>query len=89
MRDAIEPVSNLFSGSNGASLSDEHKKRRLKSILRIVMVLKGTTADTPDHWGETPHQRFDGRVFAMVDEARKQLPVRRVSFSLATGNIVQ
>ena len=76
--DAIQPVADHFSRHDGCSLADKDEEGRLESVLDILMVVEHPSAYIPDHGAMPPHERFEGRCFTAVDEALKQLPIRRL-----------
>jgi hypothetical protein len=75
MGHAVQPVGDHRAGHDGIGPANEDEKRSLKSVLGIVVVGKDSTTHAPHHRAVPPHQRFEGRLITVADEALQQIPI--------------
>jgi hypothetical protein len=66
--DAIEPAADRFLSPNGASLSNQDQKSRLKDILGFVNISKGAPANAENHGAMSAHEKPKGTLVSMGQE---------------------
>jgi hypothetical protein len=75
MSNSVKPAGEPFPFADGGSPPDQHEKRGLKGILRIVRIPQQLPANGQHHRPVAGQNLFEGCLVVLVDEALQDFPI--------------
>jgi hypothetical protein len=87
--DLIQPASHGLSFADGTGLASQGKERRLARIFHVLLIAKHTPADPAHHTLVPPHQKLEGGLIALSNDAVQEFNVADAVEGLPPNQLTQ